>query len=113
MSRSSQSLRARRLELVGRIAAERQDLQDQLDGIKAMFSNLAGGILAARWLKAPPLLLAGGAVLTMLLGRGRVLRILGARAAMVGLLQRYRSIFGTVGRLLGPSADNQPVSRSR
>jgi hypothetical protein len=78
-----------------------------------MFSNLAGGLLATRWLSAPPLLLAGGAVLTMLLGRGRALRMLGAGAAMVGLLQRYRSAFVHVGRLLSPAADNQPVSRSR
>lgn len=113
MSQASQSLRARREELVGRVAAERQDLHNQLLGLRAMFGNLAGGLLAARWLNAPPLLLAGGAVLTMILGRGRVLRLLGAGAAVVGLLQRYRSVVGYVGRLLSPARDSQAVRRSR
>jgi len=113
VSRAAQSLRARRQELIGRVAAEREDLHIQFRSLQAMFSNLAGGLSAARWLNASPLLLAGGAVLALIAGRGRMLRIFGAGAAMVGLLQRYRSIFRTVGRLLGPATDSQSVRRSR
>jgi len=115
MSRAAQNLQARRLELVRRVALQRQDLRDQAGGIRATLGNLAGGLSPARWLTASPsvLLLAAGAVVTLVVGRGWMLRTLGAGMAMVGLLQRYRNTFQVVGRLVRQLADDQAVRRSR
>lgn len=115
MSQATQQLRARRLELVRHAALQRQDLQAQASGILASFGNLAGGLSPARWLKASPsaLLLAAGTVVTLVVGRGWMLRTLGAGIAMAGLLQRYRNTFQVVGRLVGQLADDQAVRRSR
>jgi hypothetical protein len=115
MSQAAQNLRARRLELVRRAALQRQDLRAQVGGIRATLGNLAGGLSPARWLRASPsqMLLAAGAVVTIVVGRGWMLRTLGAGMAMVGLLQRYRSTFQVVGQLVGQLADDQAVRRSR
>jgi hypothetical protein len=115
VSQASQRLRARRLELVQRIAIQRQDLQDQARGIRGTLRNLAAGLSPARWLGASPspLLLAAGAVVTLVVGRGWMLRTLGAGMAVVGLLQRYRNSLRVVGQLASQVADDQSVRRSR
>ena len=78
---------------------------DHVQGIQGTLGGLAGGFSLTRWLGASPLLLAGGAILTLVLGRGRVLRTLGTGAAMLGLLRRYRKTFQFVGQVVSELAD--------
>jgi hypothetical protein len=115
MSQATQNLRARRLELVRRVALQRQDLRNQVGGIRATLGNLADGLSPARWLRASPsqMLLAAGAVVTLVVSRGWMLRTLGAGVAMVGILQRYRNTFQAVGQMVRQLGDDQAVRRSR
>jgi hypothetical protein len=111
--KASERLSDRRLELLQRVASQRQDLRDHARGIQAALGSLAGGLSPARWLGASPLVLAAGAILTLVLGRGRVLRTLGTGAAMLGLLRRYRSAFQLAGQVVSELAGSQSVRRSR
>jgi len=113
MSQASQTLGGRRLELVRCVALQRQDLRDHVQGIQGTLGDLAGGFLLYRWLGASPLLLATGAILTLVLGRGRVLRTLGTGAAMLGLLRRYRNTFQFAEQVVSELAGSQSVRRSR
>lgn len=113
MSQASQTLGARRLELVQRVAMQRRDLRDHVQGIQGTVGTLTQGFSLTRWLGASPMLLAGGAILTLVLGRGRVLRTLGTGAAMLGILRRYRNTFQLLGHVVSDLADNQSVRRSR
>lgn len=110
---AANGLAARRLELVQRAASERQQLREHTRVIQATIGGLAEGFSPARWLGASPLLIAGSVVLTLVLGRGRVLRTLGTGAAVIGLLRRYRSTFQLIGELVRQLAEDQAVRRSR
>jgi len=113
VSRTSQTLEERRLELLRRVALQRQELRDQAGGIQSTISGVAGGLSPARWLGASPLLLAGGVAVVLVLGRGRVLRTLGTGVAMLGLLRRYGSTFRLVGEFVSSLLQDQSVRRSR
>ena len=113
MNQALRRLGTRRLELVQRAAIERQQLREHTQGIQATLGSLAEGFSPARWLGASPLLLAGGVVLTLVLGRSRVLRTLGTGVAVVGLLRRYRNVLQLIGQLVSQPAGNQAVRRSR
>lgn len=110
---SHNSLAARRLELVRRAASERQQLRERTRAIQATMGGLAEGLSPARWLGASPLLIAGSVVLTLVLGRGRVLRTLGTGVAVLGLLRRYRNTFQLLGEFVSQLAEDQSVRRSR
>ncbi|MDP2325495.1 MAG: hypothetical protein Q8N51_15915 [Gammaproteobacteria bacterium] len=113
MSRAARTLRARRLELIRRVDLERQDFRDRIQGIQGTVGSLAQGFSLTRWLGASPLLLASGAILTLVLGRGRVLRTFGAGVAMLGILRRYRNTFQLLGHVVSELRDSQSVRRSR
>lgn len=113
MSQASHSLKTRRLELCQRIDIERQDLRSHVQGIQGAIGSLVDGLSPARWLGTLPPLLVGGVVLTLVVGRRRMLQMLGAGMTIVELLRRYRKTSRVIGDLANPLTQRQAVRRSR
>lgn len=109
MSGAVERLRARRERLLRQAAGQRQELRSQLVFIGGTVDRADRGLAMVRRVATPPVLVAAAVAATVLLGRGRVGKVLAAGLTGLGLFLRVRS----VGQLLAALAGDQAVSRSR
>ena len=84
MSHDSDRLRFRREVLLLHGALQRQDLRDHLQRIEATLDGVDRGLSLVRRVATPPVLLAGGVVATLLLGRRRTRQVLAGGLALFG-----------------------------
>lgn len=117
MSDAIERLRLRREALLARSALQRVDLHMEMAPIAATLDRADRVLGTVRRYATPPVLLATGIGMALLLGRGGARRTLAGGVAMLGLFLRLRSAGQLITGLAGSQADTQagtqPVSRSR
>lgn len=113
MSSAGRILAGRRNDLRRRIAQQRQGLRAELGQLESAVGSIGRGFAWTRWLRAPPVLLGGGLILTLVLGRGRMLRTVGTGLAMLTLVGRVRNVVQLAARVIAQMAEGQSVRRSR
>lgn len=114
MSRAADDLRLRREALLQRIESERAEFRGHLTQIETAISGVDRGLGLVRRLATRPVLLTGGIVATLLLGRGGVGRALASGMALLGFVLRVRSIAQTfTATTQERSSPAYPVRRSR
>jgi len=109
MSSAVERLRARREQLLRQAAEERKELRSHLGQIGGVLDRADRGLAIVRRVATPPVLVAAGVAVALLLGRGQSRKALAAGLSGLGLILRFRS----VGQLLAAFAGDQAVSRSR
>ncbi len=98
MSQESDRLRFRREILLQRGELQRLALQDRLQQIEGTLDGVDRGLSLLRRVATPRVLLAGGVVATLLLGRSRTQRALFGGLALVGQLALSRLDLGQLVR---------------
>jgi hypothetical protein len=109
VSKALERLRLRRELLLRQAEEQRQELRSRLDLIGGTLDRADRGLEMVRRVATPPVLVAAGLAVTVLLGRGRARKVLAAGLALLGVFLRVRS----AGQLLAVFAGDQAVSRSR
>jgi len=111
MSLKASQLRARREALLCRSAAERLEWRSHLEEIEGVFAGVDRGVRILRRVATPPVLLAGGVLAALLLGRSRSQKLLLGGLALASRLAFRRLGLRRLGlRWLDPG---QLVRRSR
>lgn len=98
MSQESDRLRFRREILLQRGELQRLALQDRLQQIEGTLDGVDRGLNLVRRVATPPVLLAGGVVAMLLLGRSRTQRALVGGLVLVGQLALSRLGLGQLVR---------------
>jgi hypothetical protein len=88
MSRKTRQLELRRAALRRRSAIERSAWQAHLEKIEGVFAGVDRGLSVLRRAATPPVLLAGGLLATLLLGRRRSGKLLLTGLALAAQLVR-------------------------
>ncbi len=89
-------------------------MRDHLKPIETAIDGVDRGLSLVRRVATRPVLLAGGVLATLLLGRGQTKRALAAGVALLGVFLRVRSTGQMLAKLVdGQSSPSQPVRRSR
>lgn len=89
-------------------------MRDHLKPIETAIDGVDRGLSLVRRVATRPVLLAGGVIATLLLGRGRTKRAIAAGVALLGVFLRVRSTGQMLAKLAdGQSSPGQPVRRSR
>lgn len=109
MSGAVERLQARRERLLRQAADQRQELRSHLGLIAGTLDRADRGLEMVRRVATPPVLVAAGVAVAVLLRRGRARKVLAAGLTGLGLFLRLRS----AGQLLAAFAGDQAVSRSR
>jgi hypothetical protein len=109
MNEAVDRLRARREALLRRTDEQRQELAGHLEFLNRTLDRADRGLDVVRRVATPPVLIAAGVAVTVLLGRGRARRLLAAGLTILAFALRARS----AGQMLAGLAADQAVSRSR
>ena len=105
MSTAADRLRWRREALLRRADLQRQEFGSQVELITGILGRADRGFAMVRQVATPPVIVATGLAVTLLLGRGRARRALAAGLAVLGLFLRARSM----GQLLAGLGRGRPV----
>lgn len=109
MSEGIGRLRTRREGLLRQVEVQRRELGGHMDLIGGTLGRADRVLDSVRRVARPPVLIAGGIAVTLLLGRGRARRALATGLTVLGVVLKARS----VGQILAGLAASQVVSRSR
>lgn len=90
MSRSLSELAQRRAALLRRCAVQRLQLRYELAPIHARLAAIDRGLRLVQNLVTQPAVLVIGATVVLMLGRSRVLRLLGGALAVLATVRRLR-----------------------
>jgi len=102
-------LQSRRESLLRQAEQQRREMGGHLDLLSGTLGRADRAFGSVRRVAKPPVLIAGGIALTLLLGRGRSRRVLATGLTVLGVILKARS----VGQILAGLAGSQVVSRSR
>jgi hypothetical protein len=113
MSQGDDRLRFRRQTLLRRSELERQQLRQHMTHIEAAVDSVDRGLAKVRSI-ATPVLVGGGVLAALVLGRSGTRRIMAGGLGLLGLFSRFGSPVRLIAQLLrGQAPRRQAVRRSR